>query len=409
MKQIGSLLRRRNFYIVAILAIALGAMAGIVTIVFELLLQTLQELVWTSIPSSVAVHQKIYPIIALGVGGLIVGTLVHFWGEYPDSIEAALSNYKKTHTFDYKHLPQAFTIAVLSLGFGAALGPEAGLTAIIGGLATWIGLQLKKVIKLAGIEYLTIGSVVGAVFHSPLGGAFIADESSKKSGLDRVWLSLCGIIAGLVGWQVYKLGASGENYFDLGVISYTFQAIDLLGALLPTAAGIVAGICLALSGKYLNQLFKPLRSKRYISATIGGVGFGLLVLVSPLLLFSGHEGVRDIVNDYASMGATTLIIVGLLKTIAAGLCLATGWKGGQFFPAMFAGAAVGTGVALLFPFVPAMLGLAAGLAATLGVLLKKPVAAILLAVFFFPLSLWPAVAVAAVVGAFASQRLAKLI
>lgn len=408
-KKARQVLMNRDFYFVAILAVLLGALAGFLSALFVRIMEFLQHLIWTVAPANISLEIGVYTVLACTFGGLLVGLAVHKFGEFPKSIEAALEDYKSTHVFDYKHIPQAFLIAILSLGFGAALGPEAGLVAIVGGVATWIGLQLKKVIRASFTDYLTISGVIGLLLHSPVGGSLVAIDQQKTKGSQKLWLIISGVISGFVGWRIFLLGLSGESYFDLGNIVYSFKLADLAWAILPAIGGVLAGLCLAISGKFFEQVFTPLKKRRYISAPIGGAILGLLAAVSPLILFSGHEGIRDLVGNYATYTGVSLIALGLMKGVVASICLATGWKGGQFFPSMFAGAAVGLGVALLVPSVSPMLGLAVGLSSSLGVLLKKPVTAILLSVFFFPFALWPAVAVGAFVGGIASKKLAKLI
>lgn len=405
--KIGAVLKNRDFYLVALLAVVFGAIAGVLSTLFVRIMEALQDFIWNDLPGHVSIPKNIYIVLVCVIGGLLVGLAVHRFGERPVSIEHALENYKTTKQFDYKHIPQSFLIAILSLGFGAALGPEAGLVAIVGGVATWIGFQLKQVISASFSDYLSISSVVGLLLHSPVGASLVAVDEQKTKGLQKLWLTISGVITALVGWYVFKFGLSGNNYFDLGNITYNFEAIDLAWAILPAIGGVVAGLCLAITGDFFERVFKPLHKRRYISAPIGGLALGLLACISPLILFSGHEGIRDLVSDYTTYTALGLIALGLMKGVIASLCLATGWKGGQFFPSMFAGAAVGLGVTLFIPVLSPMLGLAVGLSGALGVLLKKPAAAIALSVFFFPLSLWPAVAVGAFIGASASKIASK--
>ncbi len=71
---------------------------------------------------------------------------------------------------------------------------------------------------------------------------------------------------------------------------------------------------------------------------------------------------------------------GLLKLLACALCLAAGYRGGEFFPLMFSGAAVGVATVAFVPGLQ-VTGLVAGLAAATTVGLRKPVAALLIGMF----------------------------
>jgi H+/Cl- antiporter ClcA len=72
---------------------------------------------------------------------------------------------------------------------------------------------------------------------------------------------------------------------------------------------------------------------------------------------------------------------GLLKLLTCALCLAAGYRGGEFFPLMFSGAAVGVATVAFVPGLQVTGALVAGLAAATTVGLRKPVAALLIGMF----------------------------
>ena len=63
------------------------------------------------------------------------------------------------------------------------------------------------------------------------------------------------------------------------------------------------------------------------------------------------------------------------------MCLAAGWRGGEFFPLIFIGAAVGAGTGLLLGSDPGP-AMAAGLAASVVAGWGKPLAAFLVIILF---------------------------
>ena len=65
--------------------------------------------------------------------------------------------------------------------------------------------------------------------------------------------------------------------------------------------------------------------------------------------------------------------------------LNTGWKGGQFLPIMFGGAALGLAISALFPIVPASVATLATMSALTAVVLPKPLIALVLMGLIFPL------------------------
>jgi H+/Cl- antiporter ClcA len=67
------------------------------------------------------------------------------------------------------------------------------------------------------------------------------------------------------------------------------------------------------------------------------------------------------------------------------MMLNTGWKGGQFLPIMFAAAALGLSVSVVFPIVPPSAAALGAIGALLTVVLPTPRSALILMVLLFPL------------------------
>ena len=131
---------------------------------------------------------------------------------------------------------------------------------------------------------------------------------------------------------------------------------------------------------------------------------GLLGAWSWLVLFSGHEGIQVVIDD-AGLSVGFLLAVALAKVLATTALLGTGWKGGRFFPVMFAGAAAGLALAGLVSGVDPMVGLAVTMTTAIAVLIRRPVGAILLMLFLFPLALYPVVVVGGLLGGMGARRL----
>lgn len=361
----------------------LGLFGGVVTILFIFAFQVVQHFLWDYVPSQLGVspEHSLLPIVICTIGGLLVGLAIKYLGDYPSSIEQAIDNYKTTKRFDYEHIWQAFVISVISLGFGAALGPEAALTSIIGGFVTLIGLKLQKA---AALSY----------------GA----KLDKK--ISRIKYSLLGVVAALSGLMLFRQFSGSEGYFDLNLQPYTFQPSDILWALLLTSVGVIIGYTYVLIDGKLERNLAGFRKRNIIAAAaLGGLGLGILASLQPLALFSGHEGLKQVSELFYSEGGWFLLIAAGVKIIAASICLATGWKGGRFFPIMFAGAAAGLGLAHFFPAISPTLGLGVTMSATLAYVLKKPVATIVLLIFFLPANLYVLMALAAFMAATTSKKL----
>lgn len=400
-----------GFYAIVGLSLLMGLAGGIITLAFIRTLEWLQHFLWQTFPGYFGASQDTawYVLVACLAGGALLGLAIKYLGNYPISLEEALEEFKKSKSFDYKHIWQAAVISLVSLGFGAALGPEAALTAIVGGIATWIGLRIKTGVQnTLDLNYISVAGVLGALFGTPVGSAAIPLEAeSDKVRVSRPWLIVPGLVSALAAWWIFSLSSNGTSYFHYNFLPYDFAFVDIAWGLLAACAGLAVGLLFLYSGNILGKLLKPFAKSHVLRSTLGGLGLALLIIFVPLTIFSGHEGIQTIIDDYAVTGGLALLVAALAKLLAANLCLVTGWKGGRFFPIMFAGAAAGLGLTHFITQIPSMVGLAAGLSAALAVLLRKPLVAAIFAMFFFPPALYAVVITSAVLGSSLASRLPK--
>ncbi len=394
-----SLDNTKRFALVVAVAVALGAAGALVTFAFIRLLDWLTELVWTWLPKALGVSGTgaAFVIVTCTIGGVAVGYARRYLGDNPLELQQALKIFRDTHRFDYRHLPNAIVISLASLVFGAALGPESILVAIVGGVSTFVVDRIKHVANYAWtISYVGISGALGALFGSPFGSAALPIETSDGDRLPKLWTYVPGLLSAFAGVYIFKLLANG-GYLDFDFLPYTFSASDLLIA-------VPVAIACALSGTlYLVSLFAldyvaGRIGGLVIKATLGGIVLGFMGTVSYLVLFSGRNGIQTLLTDNEQLSTAYLFGIGILKLFAASWCLAMAWKGGRFFPLMFAGAAIGLGIAHGVSGVPDMVGIAVGMTAGLAAVIQKPIAVALLMLLIFPLDLWAIAVIAALVG-----------
>ena len=90
-------------------------------------------------------------------------------------------------------------------------------------------------------------------------------------------------------------------------------------------------------------------------------------------------------DNWQGMAVIILIAIGLIKCILTPLCLNFGWKGGHFFPCIFAGIALGYGIAL-FSGIDPMFCVSITTAATLASIQRRPLLVLALLFLCFPIS-----------------------
>ncbi len=125
----------------------------------------------------------------------------------------------------------------------------------------------------------------------------------------------------------------------------------------------------------------------------------------PLTLFSGESQTTEIIYRATEIGAGMLIVLALVKLLITSLCLATGYKGGYIFPTMFAGAALGMAMHLIFPAIPEAVAVAATLGGAMVATLKAPIFSALFVMVLVQHETSPLIAIAVIVGALATARI----
>ena len=121
------------------------------------------------------------------------------------------------------------------------------------------------------------------------------------------------------------------------------------------------------------------------------------------MLFSGHSDIQTLIDDPT---ATVGFLIGIagLKLVATATLLGTHWKGGRFFPVMFAASAIGLAAAEVVSGVAETPAIAVVMTAAVAALIARPVMAALVMVFIFPFAVAPVVIVGGLLAGLLSQR-----
>ena len=142
---------------------------------------------------------------------------------------------------------------------------------------------------------------------------------------------------------------------------------------------------------------KPLESLIILKGVLGGLALGGLGIFLPYVMFSGEHQLSLIMTTWQEMGLALLLLTGLIKLILGAFCLVMGWRGGNIFPTIFSGVAIGYALALIFPIDP-IFSVAVVTASLTSCVMRKPLAVILLLLIFFPLNTMVPLSFGAVLG-----------
>ncbi len=322
----------------------------------------------------------------LAAGGLLVGLALRY---LPGNGGHSPADPFTPAQPEVRALPGIVVAALVSLGCGAVLGPEAPLIALGGGLGA---LAVQTVARRTPAQFIPVvglaGSVasLGTIFGSPIVAAmFVIEAVGLGGGLLTVAI-VPGLLAAGIGSLVFiGLGRwSGLGSASLvvpGIPHFVRPDLPQLGW--SVMLGVVAPFVVwAVRAGAL--LLRPRLARIGVAGPVlAGLGVGAMALAfnqatgRPItdVLFSGQSTIGPLVSGQASwtLGALGLLLV--CKAVAYSLSLSS-FRGGPVFPALLVGTAGGL-LAAHLPGMGVVPGIAAGMGGTTAAMLGLPVASVL--------------------------------
>ena len=228
---------------------------------------------------------------------------------------------------------------VISNGFGASVGLEAAYTQMGSGFASWLGTAFR--LRRGDMRTLVACGSAGAIsaaFGAPLTGAFYAFElilgTYTPFGLAPVGAAaVCGVLVSKA------FGASGEFMNQMALksaLSQTDMALLLLLGIICALFGVRVMRAVSLVERICGRIALP----RALQPAIGGIIVGLLALVTPHVLASGHGALFELFGPHP--GPSDVVLITLwLKATASVVSLGTGFRGGLFFASLYLGGMIG--------------------------------------------------------------------
>ncbi len=228
---------------------------------------------------------------------------------------------------------------VLSNGVGASVGLEAGYTQISAALGSKIGRFFR--VRRADLRLLVGCGAAGAIasaFNAPLAGAFYAFElvigTYTLASLAPV------IVAAVVSVLVSRvLGGNVAPSLNL-VLPVRIAPVDYLPIAALGMLSALVGIAVMRAVTLTETAFRRSGVPGWLRPAIGGFAIGVLALVSPAVLSSGHSAMQVGLTGVWSMPHVVVLLI--LKSIASSISIGSGFRGGLFFASLFLGALTGT-------------------------------------------------------------------
>lgn len=231
---------------------------------------------------------------------------------------------------------------LVSNGFGASVGLEAGYTQIGSGLASRMGSWMR--LRREDMRIIVASGAAGAIaaaFNGPLTGAFYAFELVlAQYAIGYV----APVMAASIGATI-AIGAMGGAPFALAIapgrpiVPSDFPAFLALGI----ACGVI-GILWMRALPLAERVFAATRLPRAFHPVIAGLIVGEIATLSPQVLAAGHGALE--LGLFANLGVTAILTIAGLKILASTISLGGGFRGGMFFSSLMVGALLGRAIAL---------------------------------------------------------------
>jgi len=323
-----------------LLAALIGTIGGLVVVVMSVAVAGLHALLFNiSIRERLSSQPSIEPLRAIlvpSLGGLLIGIaflLLLRWrpAREIDPIEA---NALHGGRMSFRGSLIVALQTVWSSGVGASVGLEAGYTQLSSGVAASLGrgFHLRRADQRIMVGCGAAAAIAGA-FGAPLAGAFYAFEL-VIGGYTPASLTPVGVaaVAGYFVTHGFAALSMGIGIGPVGDVVGRDLAIAALLGIFSALFGIAIMRGVALCEALLAQtgIWPPLRP------ALGGLGVGLLALLTPQVMSSGHGALHF--SNIVSMPLKVIAGVFALKAIASVISLGSGFRGGLFFATLFLGA-----------------------------------------------------------------------
>ncbi len=345
-----------------LLAVILGVLAGLGSLVFFVMLQLSTKILLGFAGYSPPIPPGEKEFVDLGfeipgcryliiiipaLGGLVSGIITYKWAPEAegDGTDAVIEAFHWKRGIIRGRIPviKAVTASIL-IGSGGSSGREGPISQIGGGVASILAMKLglsereREILVVSGMA-----AGIGSIFKSPFGGSIFGIEVLYKRDYE-VQALVPAVISTFVAYIVFGSIVGWRPIFS--VPEYSFSPYQLpLFATLGIIAGLVARFYIWSYGS-INKAFNRVNIPRYLKPAIGGLLVGLIGFWLPQALETGYGWI-----EIAILGKLTLeilIIVMIAKIFATAFSVGSGGPGGLFAPSVVVGGFLGGVVGSIF-------------------------------------------------------------
>ena len=367
-----------------------GIISGFFITVYELLIELLTHFIFMgdpfkTIPTLPVWYLYLAPTVAIFIVNYFISKDKYIREYGVNEIAESISENRMILTV--KTLFLKIITSALSISSGFAVGTE-GPSAGIGAM---IAYQIHKLFNLPTMlikMMISVGasSGVAAIFVSPVTGMAFAIENIAYQFIKQYigYVILGSVIAFSISAKFLdaisfhtSLGKSIDYHYIVPILLF-----------IPFITAFVY-LYLFLKKRLLHfvdlEIFKNFYAYRnFIFSLIGGGAIGTILLIEPHAAFSGKEMVMHLINYKEHIPLLFIFMIIMLRIIGTTVSIYANAVGGLFLPLMSIGALIGYGYGELItevhhlPLEPFFFA-AVGAAVFMGVIMKLPLTAVVLA------------------------------
>ncbi|WP_420038027.1 chloride channel protein [Streptomyces sp. cg28] len=333
-----------------VMAVLVGAGAGVGSIVFRWCIQTFTR--WFSghadyaaAPGSGNPHVPwlgpFFVLVAPVVGGLLYGPLVNRFAKEARGHgvpEVMLAVAQRGGRISPKVAVVKTLASALTIGSGGSVGREGPIVQIGSALGSTLGrLGRLSEDRLKLLVACGAAGGIAATFNAPLAGVIFALELILAAFSIEAFGAavLASVTASVIGRAAFG---------DVAFLSLPAFHVDHLAQYgLFALLGVVAGLVGVVFSRVLYAIEDACdwlwRGPEWLRPAVGGLALGLVLLALPQMYGVGYPVLENATEGTYAVGFPLVLLVG--KMIATSLTIGIGGSGGVFAPSLFIGAMLG--------------------------------------------------------------------
>lgn len=326
-----------------VIASVVGLLGGLVNLAFFHAIELSKMIFLHRLGDPVEVAEELPHWERLSIpilGGLVAGAVLH-WGLRLAGRQGTTNLLEAVVAGDGR-LPMRSGLvkalsSLVSIGTGASIGREGGITQLaatlaskLGQLAHWPPYRLRLLVGCGA------ASGISAAYNAPIAGALFA----ATIVLDNISMAMFAplVLSSAVAAVVSRSFFGIAPWYQVPAYEFANPGQLPWFVFLGILCGIMGAVFLKMI-RFAKHRFAAVRVPIYVKMAIGGLAVGLLAIEYPGVWGNGYVVTNRILHNELSLQ----ILAGLFlaKLIATVFTVGSGTVGGVFTPTLFLGASLG--------------------------------------------------------------------